>query len=789
MRNVFHADALHHTAKPPLAGHLNMGGTHPSGEEIAVNSQYLLRGGKPWLPVMGEFHFSRFPNRYWEEELLKMKAGGVQIVATYVFWIHHEEIEGRFDWTEDKDLRRFVRLCGRHGLDAVIRIGPWAHGECRNGGFPDWIYGKGCALRTNDEDYLVHVRKLYGEIARQLHGLAYQDGGPIVGIQFDNELTNNAEHLGTLKEIALEAGIRAPLYTVTGWGGPGGAKIPQDEVLPLFGGYPDHPWEKHTKPLPPGPHYFFHPVRNDPGIGNDLLGAMEGIAGDLEHIDRYPNGTCELGGGVQITYHRRPVISADDLGAMATVRIANGCNLLGYYMFHGGSHPVGELTTMQESDAHGNQLPVFSYDFQAPIGEFGFIRESYRVLKRLHLFVHDFGQHLATMSTVFPEARPSSFDDTETLRFAARVHGDSGYAFFNNYQRLTEMPSRNDVQIELRLPGETLKMPVAGGFTLERDAYFFWPFNMDMEGILLKYATAQPLCKLANGGETVYVFFEAGGVNPEYVLEGGSLADIEANEGNVTRLGQNVVIGGLNPGMSCEITLRSAAGAVVKLLTLTGEQSLHVWKGRVFGQDRLVWCESNVAFSGEEMLVSGIDADRTKFAVYPPVEYPLVCRDDRLPDGRDGSFQTFAPRTELPRIQASFSRKDNNPLGEELFPFLFEENGQEGKSPEWEIRVDMSALDEGAHDIALTVDFVGDVAQAYVGGRCVADQFYSGVPWKLGLKRYRDELANGPLVLKISPLRQDRDIYLQERPSGERLARLTDVRAEAEFRLAITSGE
>ena len=29
-----------------------------------------------------------------------MKAGGIDIVSTYVFWIHHEEIEGQFDWTE-----------------------------------------------------------------------------------------------------------------------------------------------------------------------------------------------------------------------------------------------------------------------------------------------------------------------------------------------------------------------------------------------------------------------------------------------------------------------------------------------------------------------------------------------------------------------------------------------------------------------------------------------------------------------------------------------------------------
>lgn len=93
-------------------------GTHvaPNGASIELNSRYLIRDGKPWLPVMGEIHYTRVPERDWEEEILKMKAGGVQIIATYVIWIHHEEVEGEFDWTGRRDLRHFVELCSKHGL-------------------------------------------------------------------------------------------------------------------------------------------------------------------------------------------------------------------------------------------------------------------------------------------------------------------------------------------------------------------------------------------------------------------------------------------------------------------------------------------------------------------------------------------------------------------------------------------------------------------------------------------------------------------------------------------------
>ncbi|MGO4695698.1 beta-galactosidase [Paenibacillus sp. 2TAB26] len=771
--------------KPVLIeGHLKMGGTNPAGEEINVNSLHLTRGGKPWLPVMGEFHFSRFPHGQWEEELLKMKAGGIQIVATYIFWIYHEETEGRFDWSGDKDLRTFVQLCQKNELEVLVRIGPWAHGECRNGGFPDWIYGR-CALRTNDDDYLWYVRRFYGEIAKQIEGLSFQDGGSIVGMQFDNELTDNPEHLRTLKSIARELGMKAPLYTVTGWGGPGGARIPKDEMLPLFGGYPDHPWEKHTNQLPPGPHYFFHSVRNDPSIGSDLFGEKAVDIKDLEDIERYPDGSCELGGGVQITYHRRPIIQADDVGAMAMIKIANGCNLLGYYMYHGGTQPLGELSTMQESNSQGNQLPVRSYDFQAPLGEFGGIRDSYRKLKRLHLFLHDFGDRLAPMAVVFPQVRPSSLEDNETVRVVARAQGDSGFLFFNNYQRLTEMKDKDDVQVELRLPGGELNVP-ANGFTLKKDGYFFWPFHMDMDGVRLKYATAQLLCRLRGDGETLYVFFEVSGVRPEFAFESDTVSDVELKEGTLVRQDGTLAISDLKPGSGCEFAVRSVASHVVKVLTITEEQSLHLWKGRAFGGERLILCEGNVVFKEKGLRISGTEADRMAFAVYPPVKHSITCQGVPLESSQDkeGIFQVFKPILQTREVEFSWKRIRDSSLNGDFFKYLFEDKGQEGTAPEWEIRIDASAFNE-ASEITLIVDFVGDVAQAYIAGQCVADQFYNGVPWKIGLKRFRDQLASHSIVLKISPLLKERDIYMPSRQLEDRQPEILALSAEAEYAISL----
>src|ERR1035438_9911711 len=60
-------------APAPETGFLNMGGVSPAGHRISVDSRSLSLDGKPWLPVMGAFHFARYPEKYWRGGTPKMK--------------------------------------------------------------------------------------------------------------------------------------------------------------------------------------------------------------------------------------------------------------------------------------------------------------------------------------------------------------------------------------------------------------------------------------------------------------------------------------------------------------------------------------------------------------------------------------------------------------------------------------------------------------------------------------------------------------------------------------------
>ena len=431
-----------------------------NGATLGLNVSYFLRDGKPWLPVMGEVHFSRLPRAEWDDAIVKMQACGIDLIATYVFWNHHEEIKDQWDWSDRRDLRAFVECCRKHKMPLWLRIGPWCHGEARHGGFPDYI--QKAPNRRSDPAYLERVKLLYGQIAKQLDGLYFKENGPVVGIQLENEFAFDKpagyEHMKTLRTMAIAAGIDVPFYSATKWP----ASMPgQTEFLLGFGGYPEAPWNQSLEPMPPKPVFTYRKIAVDDSIGNDLLKRFA-AGNEPETKNIMPVFTVELGGGNQVTWHRRPLIQPLDCPVIGLVTLGSGGNCLGYYMFHGGINPPGKLTTLQESRASGypNDCPLINYDFQAPIGSEGQLNASYPVFQKFHAFVAKYGSDIATLPVAMPDRKPKSAADADTLRCALRGTRDHGYLFISNYQR--EIYTRDFPAIQFQLDagnGQKLTVP------------------------------------------------------------------------------------------------------------------------------------------------------------------------------------------------------------------------------------------------------------------------------------------------------------------------------------------
>ncbi|OWA37522.1 hypothetical protein B9G55_05570 [Saccharibacillus sp. O16] len=653
-----------------LRNHLNLGGTNPVGEKIDVTSLYIERGGKPYIPVMGEFHYSRCDRSEWHDELCKMKAGGITLVSTYVFWIYHEEIEGVFDFSGNNDLRAFIAECQKVGLDVVIRIGPWAHGECRNGGFPDWLLDKPLKLRENHPHYLAQVRTWYAKIFEQVQGFFYKDGGNIIAVQLENELTDQPDHLATLKQIAIECGMIVPIYTVTGWNAVEGAQIPVDEVLPVFGGYCEAPWEEHLNPLPPSPHYFFTGIRNDTGIGADLLPPVTRTDAQWRlPYERYPFATCELGSGIQVTHHRRPRIQPMDIYSISLVKIGDGNNLIGYYMYHGGTNQIGQRSTFQESKATGypNDYPILSYDFQCALSEYGEVREQYRLLNLLHLFVQDFQEALAPMVRV-EAAHTAARDDITSLRYVMRTDGHRGFVFVNHVQRLTKLADVRDAVIDT---GSIVfpKINVCG------ENSFFMPFRMELPGVVLDYATAQLLCKEGN----TYFFAQIPGITPEYQFSNGQKITAEA-------------------GLESAVQVKETT-----IVTLTWDQARYLRR-----------------LDGELVVGDGCDLYKAAGEIRSAAE-----GDIRYSHWNGERFDAKLIRQPYTAPVVTY---------EDVTALPFEPKYTEELHIGGERKVKWQKLSVTGTQGMIELDYYGDVAQIYADGALVADSYYYGEMWRVPAK-------------------------------------------------------
>jgi len=770
-------------ALPLETGFLHMGGKSSSGHEIAVNHRYLTLDGRPWLPVMGEFHFSRFPEKYWEEEILKMRAGGIQIISTYIFWIHHEEVEGQFDWSGQRDLRHFAELCAKHGMYLFVRIGPWAHGEVRNGGFPDWLLKKG-PTRRNDPTYLLYVQRFYGEIGKQLQGLLWKNGGPVIGIQLENEYDEHgpgagAEHIAALKKLALQAGLEVPLYTVTGWPS---LDFPPGEVIPAFGGYADGFWWGSLKELPANDIYLFN-LRRDSGHSPPY----EQFNLPDPRLTRYPYFIAEGGGGMETAYHRRPLISPDDVAASSLTHIGSGANLYGYYMYHGGANPEGKLSTLQESSAtdYPNDLPIISYDFQAPLGEFGQVRPSLNRLRPLHLFLQDFGANLAPMIATLPANIPTSPADSGPSRVALRSDGKHGFLFLNNYLRNYPLPGRRGFQVSIKLPSQTVTVP-SKPIDVPPGAYFIWPINLDLKGINLEYATAQLVCQLEPTGATYYFFSALPGVAPEFAFEDGTFGSLSAPQAAVSRKGRATYVTGISPGTDIAITLNPRQPKPVHIVVLSPEQAQSLWKTSFGGKEYIFLSPSDIFFDETSLHLRSRDVAKLRFGVFPDLGVVSGSSVPVKKVGREGLFQEYessvVPRTLTARLEAE--RTDAVPCPPKMGkPVAWRGNISVATPPDnsecansWQIILPNNLLD-GLSDAFLRIHYAGDMGQLYAGPRLLDDDFYKGTVWEVGLKRFAGEIARGPLELKVWPLRKDAPIYLPARawPDFERASAVGKV--------------
>lgn len=550
-----------------------------------VNTLYFTKDGKPFLPIAGELHFSRVPNESWKRELLKMKDCGLNVVSTYVFWNFHEEEKGKFDFSGDNDIAHFLSICREIDMPCILRIGPWDHGEVVRGGFPKRI-NRMPYKRMDNPKYLKEVEDFWNGLYKEV--APYLDGETVLGIQLENEYTGSTEHIHTLRRIAEKIGFKTPFFTMTAWP----SNCPDDEFLPMVGGYPDAPWSMGKKALKPNNRFSIMPGRTEAEIGEDLIKEKKKAKADAYQF--VPFASCETGPGNQVTQHRRPYISEKDGYGVGFAKFASGCNLLGYYMFHGGRNPINGF--MQESRITGypNNYPVIDYDFQAPISRYGECRPHGDLLRLMHLFTQYFDTEICTKQAYFPKWKSADPNDISFLKCSVRMDENmSGYFFVSTYEKGLKYDDFKNVSVTLNMNSKQFALP---DINVQPGAMLFYPFNLNIGDVHFDYILAQPIARLEQNGEMVCYFAECEGIKPKYSVN-GIVKDIPLDEEGI-----------------CEENIRMIVLPIEKV------NRFHIANNRAFFADGTVYTDENTVYCEKK---ENIDlSDKIKFRQCDKVKLP-----------------------------------------------------------------------------------------------------------------------------------------------------------------------
>lgn len=497
-----------------------------------ANSIYFLKDNNPFIPISGEFHFSRCDNRQWKTELLKMKASGINAVATYIFWNHHEYEKGVFNFDGDRDIKKFLTICREIDLPCVVRMGPWAHGECVYGGFPKYVQSM-AAKRCDSARYLSAVQVFWTKLYEQISDFC--DGKTVIGIQLENEYTGSISHIHTLRKLAIKIGFKTPFFTMTAWP----TNTPDKQILPTFGGYPEAPWTWHKKPLAPNNRFKICEGRTETEIGEDLIKTPQ----KKVSFDDFPYAGCEVGVGNQVTQHRRPNMSEKDGYGVAFAKFASGMNWIGYYMYHGGRNPNNHLYQESRKTLYPNNYPIIDYDFQSPFSKDGVCRTHGNMLRLMHTFITTCDSQLATKQAYFSSVSCDADNTQQDVKLDVSVNNDnsksigldlnnvpsssvrcdenlSGYMFISNYERGRKSVDVENFSVCIKSADKTINLPP---ITILSGAMFFYPFNFDIADEHIDYILAQPITRV---GDTYY-FCECEGVEP-VICKNGKIHKIDS---------------------------------------------------------------------------------------------------------------------------------------------------------------------------------------------------------------------------------------------------------------------
>ncbi|PIA52828.1 hypothetical protein AQUCO_01000597v1 [Aquilegia coerulea] len=311
--------------------------------KVTYDRKSLVINGQRRILFSGSMHYPRSTPEMWGDLIQKAKQGGINVIETYVFWNGHEPSPGNYYFEGRYDLVRFMKTVQQAGLYAHLRIGPYVCAEWNFGGFPVWLkYVPGISFRTDNEPFKMAMQGFTQKIVNLMksENLFESQGGPIILSQIENEYGPSSKAFGAAGRAYVDWAAKMAVGMGTGV-----------------------PWVMCKQDDAPDP-----VINTCNGFYCDTFSPNKPYK-PLMWTEAWSGWFTEFGGPI----HQRPV---QDLAFAVGRFIQKGGSFVNYYMYHGGTN-FGRTA--------GGPFVTTSYDYDAPIDEYGLIRQpKYGHLKDLH---------------------------------------------------------------------------------------------------------------------------------------------------------------------------------------------------------------------------------------------------------------------------------------------------------------------------------------------------------------------------------------------------------------------
>ncbi len=320
-----------------------------SSGRVTFDERSVLVDGRRILLIGGSVHYPRSTRAMWPMLLQRSKALGLNTITSYVFWNAHETSRGVYNFSGERDLGHYIDLCQQHGLAVFLRVGPYVCAEWNFGGFPPYLRDEpGITIRTMDRPYTARVEAFFERLAEVVRPRLATNGGPIVLVQVENEYGNVAkrygeagqEYLRWIIELATRVGFASVPTTTCQGGAQGAIETSNGSII--------------------SPERIATLRRTRPGT-------------PLLWTELYPSWYRVWGG------KNAPARDARSMAGAILDFISRGGSGFNYYPWHGGTNFARNSMYLQTT----------SYDFCAPLDEYGNVTESGVYLGRFHAFLQE----------------------------------------------------------------------------------------------------------------------------------------------------------------------------------------------------------------------------------------------------------------------------------------------------------------------------------------------------------------------------------------------------------------